>query len=348
MSQLHFAQRVVAWQRLYGRNHLPWSEKSPYHVWLSEVMLQQTQVATVLPYYATFIREYPDVSALAGAAIDDVLALWAGLGYYSRARHLHRCAQVLVQQYGGIFPTQLVDLEALPGIGPSTAAAIASLAMGQRAAILDGNVKRVLARHAGVLGWPGTPNVAKQLWAIANERLIPQTIPCTDDHHRRYTQGLMDLGATVCTAKKPNCQSCPIAADCSALHQHLIETIPQRRPKKVVPIQTRCALVLHDANGLWLQRRAANGLWGGLLSLPESDNQSALAEIAVRLGATDDLKPWHIHQIKHTFTHYHLHWQIWSIAISDVFKLPHPWVYATWDDVDAAGVPTAVLKVLGK
>lgn len=348
MIQTHFAQRIVAWQREHGRNHLPWLNQSAYHVWLSEVMLQQTQVATVLPYYAVFVRDFPSVSALANAPLDDVLARWAGLGYYSRARNLHRCAQAIVAQHDGKFPTDSAALEALPGIGPSTAAAIASLALGQRAAILDGNVKRVLARHAGVHGWPGAPSVAKQLWALAHERLIPLTLPCEADHHRRYTQGLMDLGATVCSVKKPNCQACPVAGDCVALHQQLIETIPQRRPKKIVPTQTRFALVLYDANGLWLQRRVASGLWGGLLSLPEGECLDTLTLQAATLGATNKLVPWHIHRLKHTFSHYHLDWQVWSAPVDAAFNLPHPWVYALWDDVEAAGVPAAVLKVLGK
>lgn len=348
MKLAHFSQRVVTWQRAHGRNHLPWLAQSAYHVWLSEVMLQQTQVVTVLPYYGIFIRDYPTIEALANAPIDDVLARWAGLGYYSRARNLHRCAQTVVEQYDGKFPNELLALEALPGIGPSTAAAIASLALGQRAAILDGNVKRVLARHAGVIGWPGAPMVSKQLWAKAKESLIPLTLDFPEDHHRRYTQGLMDLGATVCTAKQARCPVCPVASDCVALQQQLTDVIPERRPKKITPIQERDALVIHDAHGLWLERRSASGLWGGLLSLPENDNQAALAKLAIELGATQALKPWYTHQIKHTFTHYHLNWNIWSVAVNRTFKLPQPWVYARWEDVEAAGVPTAVLKVLGK
>jgi A/G-specific adenine glycosylase len=347
-TQASFAHRVVAWQRIHGRNHLPWIAKSAYHVWLSEVMLQQTQVATVLPYYATFIHHYPTVVALAAAPIDDVLAKLAGLGYYSRARNLHRCAQMVVNQYHGQFPRSLVDLEALPGIGPSTAAAIASLAHQQRAAILDGNVKRVLARHGAVQGWPGTPSVAKQLWQLANERLISQDVKVVSAHHRRYTQGLMDLGATVCTAKQPNCHVCPIASDCQALHAEQIASIPASRPKKIIPNQARCALILHTRAGLWLERRPVNGLWGGLLSLPESNNEASLAELATKLGARSPLLPWHIHQLKHTFTHYHLLWQMWGVQVDEQFKLPQPWVFASWDKVQAAGVPKAVLKVLGR
>jgi A/G-specific adenine glycosylase len=347
MKSHHFAQHVVLWQRQHGRNHLPWLAKSAYHVWLSEVMLQQTQVATVLPYYAAFIQKYPTVLALAAAPIDDVLSAWAGLGYYSRARNLHQCAKIVVQQYGGHFPPSAEALVQLPGIGPSTAGAIASLAFGQRAAILDGNVKRVLARHAGLQGWPGQPLIAKQLWQLANGRLIPQDSKVPDDHHRRYTQGLMDLGATVCTAKKPNCPACPIAQDCQALQNDLIQQIPARRPKKSIPTQQRCALLVHDSNGVWLERRPNSGIWGGLLCLPEADNVAQINLLSSELGASSAVQPWHTHHLKHTFTHYHLDWQIWSVKVESSYQLPKPWIYATWAQVQTVGVPKAVLKVLG-
>jgi A/G-specific adenine glycosylase len=345
---LPFALRVVDWQRVHGRNHLPWSGQSAYPVWLSEVMLQQTQVATVLPYYAAFIAHYPTVTALAHAPLDDVLARWAGLGYYSRARNLHRCAQTVLAKHQGQFPSALPLLEALPGIGPSTAAAIASLAQGQRAAILDGNVKRVLARHGAIVGWPGNPMVTKQLWQLAQSRLIAQTLVVAHDHHRRYTQGLMDLGATVCTAKRPRCQDCPVASDCLALQTGQVDLIPAARPKKTIPSQHRCALVLHTAQGVWLERRPAQGIWGGLLCLPEGDTVESLALIAAKLGTAAAVQPWHIHQLKHTFTHYHLHWQVWAVAVDAALTLPAPWVFAQWDQLPHIGVPKAVLKVLGQ
>jgi A/G-specific adenine glycosylase len=342
-----FSQQVVRWQREKGRHHLPWMGQSAYHVWLSEVMLQQTQVATVLSYYAAFIHAFPSVRALAAASIDDVLARWAGLGYYSRARHLHQCAQLIVTQYGGVFPCELAALQALPGIGPSTAAAIASLALGQRAAILDGNVKRVLARHAGVQGWPGMPSIAKSLWALAQERLVPDNVAVSADFHQRYTQGMMDLGATICTNKQAKCHACPIAVDCYALKHQLVSSIPASRPKKQIPTQERCALVLHTAQGVWLERRIASGLWGGLLCLPEAQSEQDLERVARELGLVQRLKPWHVHQLKHTFTHYQLHWHIWSVTVEDSFELPAPWVFAAWDAVARVGVPKAVLKVLG-
>jgi A/G-specific adenine glycosylase len=348
MGLIHFSQRVVAWQRVHGRNHLPWTQESAYRVWLSEVMLQQTQVATVLAYYATFIHHYPALKDLANAPIDEVLAKWAGLGYYSRARNLHRCAQLLMREYAGQFPRDLQSLQTLPGIGPSTAAAIASLAMGQRAAILDGNVKRVLARHGGIQGWPGMPSVSKQLWQLATERLVPSSEPVTSDHHRRYTQGLMDLGAAVCSSKKPQCHLCPIADDCAALLNQLTHSIPAKRPKKVISTQYRCALVLHDGDGVWLERRPDTGIWSGLLCLPESSDEAAAQARAFELGAKNKIVPWYTHSIKHTFTHYHLQWEVWSVQVESSFKLPPPWRYTKWEQVQQVGVPKAVLKVLGR
>lgn len=355
MTQPAFAIRVVDWQRVFGRNHLPWSGQDAYSVWLSEVMLQQTQVTTVLPYYAAFKQRFPTIESLAAAPIDAVLALWAGLGYYSRARNLHRCAQRVCDCHGGQFPSDLPSLEALPGIGPSTAAAIASLALNQRAAILDGNVKRVHARHAGIAGWPGEPKVAKQLWQRAHSQLIDAVQPVAPDHHRRYTQGLMDLGATVCTAKNPHCKRCPVQVDCAAFNDGSTATIPASRPKKVVSVQARHALVLHTPSGVWLERRAATGLWGGLLSLPEADSQSALKAallpaLAARFG---QLAPWSVHQLKHTFTHYQLNWTVWALSVDDTASLETaPLVngdgarFVEWKALSIVGVPKAVLKVM--
>ena len=352
-AQPCFSQRIVAWQRACGRNELPWVGQAAYEVWLSEIMLQQTQVRSVLPYYARFLALYPSVQQLAQAPIDDVLAAWAGLGYYSRARNLHACAQRIVAVHGGQFPSDPKALQALPGIGPSTAAAVASLAHHQRAAILDGNVKRVIARHAGVVGWPGVPAVAKQLWAQAHARLIEASSPVASDHHRRYTQGLMDLGATVCTAKQPRCGQCPVHADCAARLNGAMDTIPAPRPKKTVPIQSRCALIVHTTQGVWLERRAAKGLWGGLLSFPEAQSQHDLAQWALGAGLATrsadmaaQLQSWHTPTLKHTFTHYQLHWQLWALSFDENRVLPKPWAFVRWSDVSRAGVPKAVLKAL--
>jgi A/G-specific adenine glycosylase len=346
LEQAGFAHRIVAWQRQHGRNHLPWSGQDAYRVWLSEVMLQQTQVITVLPYYAAFIARYPTVQALAAASIEDVLALWAGLGYYSRARNLYRCAQLVTQTFGGQFPHDLQALESLPGIGPSTAAAIASLAHNERAAILDGNVKRVLARHSGIAGWAGTLSVNKALWASAQARLVDEHTAVAPDHHRRYTQGLMDLGATICTAKSPACHCCPVDTDCVALCRNTVASMPAPRPKKTIPVQTRCALVIHTTHGVWLERRPAQGLWGGLLSLPEAGDESKASTLAQQLGVSNSIQPWHTHQLKHTFTHYQLQWQVWACEVQSQFALLAPWVFVRWDDLHRVGVPKAVLKVL--
>lgn len=339
-----FSSRLTDWQRVHGRNHLPWVGQDAYHVWLSEVMLQQTQVGTVLPYYAKFTHRFPNVHALAAAHIDEVLALWAGLGYYSRARNLHACAQDVVARFSGQFPQSLALLQTLKGIGPSTAAAIASLAFEQRAAIMDGNVKRVIARHAGIAGWPGQVAVLKQLQSAAQARL--SDTPSPHETHRRHTQGLMDLGATVCNKQQPLCDQCPVVADCSAWHTQTVNVIPAARPKKALPQHSRHAVVLHTPQGVWLQRRPSSGLWGGLLSLPEADTAFELQAWVDTLGLNQPLSPWHRHTLKHTFTHYQLHWTVWACPVASPFKLPAPWQYHAWAAVDTAGVPRAVSKVL--
>lgn len=358
---IEFSQRLVAWQLIYGRHHLPWSQSTDfsktdfaYRVWLSEVMLQQTQVNTVIPYFDNFQTRFPTIIDLAQADINEVLALWAGLGYYSRARHLHRAAQIIAVQHAGIMPNNFSDLIALPGIGKSTAGAILSLAYQQRAAILDGNVKRVLARHAGVLGWSGSSLVSQQLWQVANDYLIKPTTYVIPEHHRRYTQGLMDLGATVCHKRKPDCVVCPVAQGCFALEKGLQSIIPEARPKQILPIQHRSALVLHDTNGVWLLRRESNGLWGGLLSFLEAANDTDLHQQALTLLKSvqkmPPIKPWQLPHLKHTFTHYQLNWTIWGIDLnleqSVHLKLPEPWQYVVWHEVNSKGVPAAVLKVL--
>jgi A/G-specific adenine glycosylase len=350
--QSEFALRLVDWQRTHGRNDLPWNQATAtqaehaYNVWLSEVMLQQTQVATVIPYFYAFKTRFPTLESLAYSDIDTVLALWAGLGYYSRARNLHRCAQQIMSQYDGIIPSNLANLTALPGIGPSTAAAIASLAYQQRAAILDGNVKRVLARHAAIVGWSGTRLVNKRLWQVAHNYLVQdKTIASLNhEHHRRYTQGLMDLGATVCHKRQPDCTICPVAQDCQSLAQDLLNTLPTPRPKRLIPIQSRSALIVYDDHGVWLERRPSSGLWGGLLSFPEAENDAALQ--ALPLAQRHLLSPWTTPTLRHTFTHYQLHWRLWSMAVDARFTLPKPWQYIRWETVASSGVPKAVLKAL--
>ena len=300
MPAKSFAARVTAWQRVHGRHDLPWQRtRDPYRIWLSEIMLQQTQVAAVIPYFERFVARFPDVATLAHAPLDDVLALWSGLGYYRRAHHLHAAAQAVVCAHGGAFPHDAATLATLPGVGRSTAAAIAAFAFGARAAILDGNVKRVLARHRGVGGWPGEPKVERALWAVAEAALPARDVDA-------YTQGLMDLGATVCTRAHPRCDACPVAADCVARDTGRIAKLPAPRPRRTLPHKAVRVLVIERAGEVLLEKRPPTGVWSGLWSLPEcalDDDVRAVvrARFGGRVDVLDALPP-----IEHGFTHYAL------------------------------------------
>lgn len=295
------ASRVIAWQRRAGRNDLPWQQppRDAYRIWLSEIMLQQTRVATVLRYYADFLERFPDVRSLASAPLDDVLAAWSGLGYYGRARNLHRCAIEVVERRGGEFPRDPDELARLPGIGRSTAAAIAAFAWGRRAAILDGNVRRVLSRHAGVRGCATQRAVLEELWRIA-ERKLP------DADIERYTQGLMDLGATVCLRARARCASCPIAADCTALREDAVHEIPARRPRRELAQRTCVLLVIRRATEVLVEKRAHDGIWGGLWSLPEAGPESDHAREIARRYALHAVSRGSLPVIEHDFTHLRL------------------------------------------
>lgn len=295
-----FSALVLKWFDKHGRKHLPWQQDiSAYRVWLSEIMLQQTQVATVIPYFERFIARFPSVETLAAAPIDEVLHLWTGLGYYARARNLHKCAQAVMNQYGGEFPSTVAALADLPGIGRSTAGAIASIAFQQRAAILDGNVKRVLARYHAVEGWPGQLPVANQLWEIA-EKYTPKT------RANHYTQAMMDLGATICTRTKPKCESCPLHPGCLAYAQGNPTAYPGKKPKKTLPEKSVQLLMLRNAAGdLLLQQRPAQGIWGGLWSFPElAIDADAQEFVQDHYGSVIELEEWNSY--RHTFSHYHL------------------------------------------
>ena len=295
-----FASRAIAWQRAHGRHDLPWQGTGdPYRVWISEIMLQQTQVATVIPYFLRFVAVFPDVRALAASPIDRVLERWSGLGYYRRAHHLHAAAQRVVRDHGGVFPRDAATLATLPGIGRSTASAIAALAYGARTAILDGNVKRVLARHRGVAGYPGAPTVEAALWAIA-ESLLP------DDDTAIYTQALMDLGATVCTRSSPRCGACPVADDCVALRDGRIAELPSPRPRRALPQRAVRVLLFERGGAILLEKRPPLGVWGGLWSLPEialDDDPRSFAR--ARFGV-DALPGATLAPIDHAFTHFAL------------------------------------------
>jgi A/G-specific adenine glycosylase len=291
-----FATRVIDWQRRHGRHDLPWQgTRDPYRIWLSEIMLQQTQVSTVIPYYQRFVGQLPDAGTLAAADLDQVLALWSGLGYYSRARNLHRAAQVIVERHAGVFPGEIEAVVALPGVGRSTAAAICALAFGQRQAILDGNVKRVLARHAGIDGWPGERQVEAALWQQAEARLPAAAI-------EPYTQGLMDLGASLCARRRPDCANCPVADDCAARLHGRTQSIPAPRPRRIVPQRSCQVWVVLDAAGrVLLEQRPAAGIWGGLWSLPEQVDPALQVRARGVGGAIEPLPA-----IDHAFTHFRL------------------------------------------
>ncbi len=296
-----FARRVLRWFDRYGRQHLPWQQElSRYRVWVSEIMLQQTQVNTVIPYYERFMQRFPTVDALAEAPLDDVLHHWSGLGYYARARNLHRAARQVCEHYGGEFPDELEAVQALPGIGRSTAGAILSLAGGQRQVILDGNVKRVLARCFGIEGWPGSSAVLAQLWECA-EALTPEK------RVDQYNQAMMDLGATVCTRGRPACDRCPLARDCVALASGRQRELPGKKAKKALPQRAVRMLLVRDAEGaLLLERRPPAGIWGGLWSLPEiAVDADPLGWCRETLQQSARIKR-HLDPRRHTFSHFHL------------------------------------------
>jgi A/G-specific adenine glycosylase len=300
VARSSFAARIVAWQRAHGRHDLPWQNtRDPYRIWLSEIMLQQTQVTTVIPYYARFVAEFPDVRALAVAPLARVLEHWSGLGYYRRAHHLHAAARRVVDDFGGAFPRAADVIATLPGIGRSTAAAIATFAGGAPAAILDGNVKRVLARHRGIDGFPGAARVEATLWRAA-ERLLPKRAASD------YTQGLMDLGATVCTRTRPRCGDCPVAADCVARSSARIDELPSPRPRRALPQRAVRVLLLERAGEILLERRPDIGIWAGLWSLPETEpDADVVLHCGSHFGALVDVGET-LPAIDHGFTHYRL------------------------------------------
>ncbi len=302
MSTRDFASRVLDWFDMHGRHDLPWQQDiNPYRVWVSEIMLQQTQVSSVLGYFPRFMAALPTVEALAAASEDEVLHLWTGLGYYSRARNLHKAAKQVVAQYGGEFPRSVDALAELPGIGRSTAGAIASISMGLRAPILDGNVKRVLARHQAVAGWPGETAVARQLWQIA-EANTPAS------RSGDYTQAMMDLGATLCTRSRPACERCPVSSDCRALQLGQQASYPQPKPRKALPEKHTHMLLLQDGDRVLLYRRPPAGLWGGLWCLPELEQVEDLAQLGELLDL-DCGAPQALEAFSHTFSHFRLHIQ---------------------------------------
>ncbi|MFC3460684.1 A/G-specific adenine glycosylase [Massilia haematophila] len=348
-----FSDAVIAWQRAHGRHTLPWQNtRDAYRVWLSEIMLQQTQVAAVLGYYARFLERFPTVQALAAAPIEDVMAHWSGLGYYTRARNLHACAQRVVNEYGGVFPSDPALLADLPGIGRSTAAAITAFSNGTRAAILDGNVKRVFARVFGVDQYPGEKRVEEALWRRADALLPVEGI-------ESYTQGLMDLGATLCTRSKPECGRCPLQARCVAFATGRTAELPVRKPKKATPEKRADLLVVvHDGEVL-LEQRPGSGIWGGLLSLPEVEGHVALGDTSpalmppanlagafARFGEVEEAQA--LLPLVHVFTHYKLHIFPHKLTLAERPATPAEFVWWKLAAIDEAALPAPVKKLLGE
>lgn len=337
-----FSGRVIEWQRRHGRHDLPWQgTRDPYRIWLSEIMLQQTQVSAVTPYYARFLARFPDLASLAAAPEDEVLALWSGLGYYARARNLHSAAKAVVGNHAGEFPRDVDALMALPGIGRSTAGAIAVFAFGARQPILDGNVKRVFARAFGIEGYPGEKKIESVMWMQAQALLPHRDVDI-------YTQGLMDLGAGVCTRGRPQCALCPLRQDCFALREDRVAALPARRPRKPLPEKFTMMLILQRDREVLLEKRPAPGIWGGLWSFPEAADLAAAAGVLrTRFGvevSAEGLLP----AVRHGFTHYVL---TISPALLRVIRTEHRahspgQVWLTLADAMNAAVPAPVREIL--
>ena len=341
-TQHDFSTRLIAWQKVHGRHDLPWQNtRDPYAIWVSEIMLQQTQVSAVISYYQRFMQRFPTIQSLAEAAQEEVLQHWSGLGYYSRARNLHNAAQTIVDHYHGIFPQNFAEIQQLSGIGRSTAAAIVSFAFDQRQTILDGNVKRVLARHFLIEGWTGAPKIEKQLWVLA-ESLLPEKEMVA------YTQGLMDLGATICTRSKPKCAACPLNNTCQAYAQNLVSKLPTPKPKKIIPQKQTTMLLIRHGEEILLEKRPPSGIWGGLWSLPEISPQEIATQVALsRFGLnTEAEEP--LPSIQHVFTHFKL-----EITPQPVHLISKPlqanmpnMIWLPIEDAIGAALPTPVRNIL--
>ena len=315
----NFSNKVLTWFDQHGRKDLPWQKDiNPYRVWVSEIMLQQTQVKTVIPYFERFMQSFPNVQALATAEQDEVLKHWSGLGYYARARNMHKAAKMVCDEFEGVFPKSLEKMETLSGIGRSTAAAILSISGNQKEAILDGNVKRVLCRVFVVEGWPGKSAVLKELWKIA-EKLVP------NKRNADYTQAMMDLGATLCTRSNPRCEECPLQKDCLAYLQKNQTEYPHKKPKKVLPERDTVMLLMikndKKTNEVFMEKRPSVGIWGGLWSFPQFETKDAAAEwLSINFDLQlDTSKPLPL--LTHTFSHFRLHIQALKIPCETPIKL---------------------------
>lgn len=339
-----FRRRLITWQKRHGRHDLPWQNtRDAYRIWVSEIMLQQTQVSTVMPRFEAFMRRFPSVRKLAVAPLDDVMAMWAGLGYYARARNLHRAAQEVVASFGGQMPGNAAALQELPGVGRSTAAAIGVFSAGERAAILDGNVKRVLSRVFMVSPMSSEAETARNLWALA-ERLLPVK------QVEAYTQGLMDLGATICKPRNPDCAECPVSALCAARLADRIPEFPERPAKRMRPLKTCQMIVALHRGKVFLEKRPAKGIWGGLWSFPEVETGAdGVSELKSRYGVKGRLVD-HGESLRHEFTHFSLDI---SPVIVRVDRLPVDSTsgespkWFTREEMEKLGVPTPVGRLIG-
>ncbi len=350
IDTMNIAAPLISWQRQHGRHGLPWQQtRDPYRVWLSEIMLQQTQVSAVIPYYERFLASFPDVAALARAPSQDVMAHWAGLGYYARARNLHACAQAVMRDWSGAFPSDAAGLCTLPGIGPSTAAAIAAFCFAERAAILDGNVKRVLARHFAIDGDPTTRAVETRLWEVARAQVPTQSMLRREpDAMSSYTQGLMDLGATVCGRARPRCETCPLQKTCIAFKAGRTEELPWPRARKALPERSIGMLAAWHDDKLLLVHRPANGIWGGLWSLPEFEVSLGTAA-GCRKAGIDPVEIQPLAAFLHTFTHYRLTIhpvlvQAKTLALPDTGAMQSEWVELK--ALAGRGLPAPVRKLI--
>lgn len=337
-----FARLLIQWQRQHGRHDLPWQNtRDPYAIWVSEIMLQQTQVSAVIPYYQRFMNSFPTIASLAAAQQEQVMQHWSGLGYYSRARNLHKAAQMVMQQHAGVFPDKIDEVQQLPGIGRSTAAAILAFAHGQRHAILDGNVKRVLTRCFGIAGWPGQSAIEANLWAVAEAQLPNHDV-------EPYTQGLMDLGATLCTRTQPDCGHCPLAGLCIAKRDALTAVLPTPKPRKTLPERNVAMLLLIDGHDILLEKRPPSGIWGGLWSFPEISIDQDAQQIALQQYGVETEKPEVQPVFVHTFTHFRLHITPLLLRVvahtAEARQSGVVWL----DKVDAMGaaLPTAIRKLI--
>ncbi|HEY8117812.1 MAG TPA: A/G-specific adenine glycosylase [Methylophilaceae bacterium] len=337
-----FPSRLINWQKLHGRHDLPWQNtRDPYAIWVSEIMLQQTQVAAVIGYYQRFMQRFPTIASLANAEQEQVMQYWSGLGYYSRARNLHSAAQIIMDEHAGIFPDDFDKIMSLPGIGRSTAAAITSFCFDTPKAILDGNVKRVFARHFLVEGWPGLPKVEKQLWQLAEE-LLPKADMVA------YTQGLMDLGATLCTRSKPRCEACPLQLSCKAFQCNRTKDLPTSKPRKAIPDKYTTMLVLKQFDEVLLEKRPPSGIWGGLWSLPEITEAEDARQIASqRFGVETAVLPA-LPTFTHTFTHFRLHITPQPLQVTKHLPVAQEsgLIWLSREDAIGAALPTPIRKLL--